>query len=118
METMNAEIIDREKFMRGLKLPDKEILLRYQLYHNYFRPHGALKVGITTSDHKRKEDHNTAWIDASQGIGELNTNDVNYAYKYLMMPENIMHIHQTVINMTRKSSGYAICHHPTLTDNN
>jgi hypothetical protein len=75
-------------------------------------------AGITTSDHKRKEDHNSAWIDASQGIGELEINDVNYAYKYLMMPENVMHIHQAVINMTRKSSGYAICYHPTLTDNN
>jgi predicted transcriptional regulator len=73
---------------------------------------------ITTSDHERKGDHNRAWIDASQGYGELETNDINYAYKYLIMPENIMQIHQTVINMTRKSSGYALCSHPTLTDNN
>lgn len=72
---------------------------------------------ITTNDHEGKEG-NTAWIDASQGTGELETNDINYAYYYLMMPENIMHINQTVINLTRKSSGYAICNHPTLTDNN
>ena len=55
---------------------------------------------ITTSDHEGKEDHNTAWIVASQGTGELETNDSNYTYKYLMMPENIMHIHQ--------ASGYTV----------
>ena len=40
---------------------------------------------ITTSEHEGK-----AWIDASQGYGELETNDINYAYKYLTMLENIM----------------------------
>ena len=55
---------------------------------------------IITRDHEGKEDHNTAWIVASQGTGELETNDINYTYKYLMMPENIMHIRQAVINMT------------------
>jgi hypothetical protein len=34
---------DREKVMRGLKLADTEILPGYQIYHNYFRPHEALK---------------------------------------------------------------------------
>lgn len=43
MERMNAEVRDREKMMRGLKIPNTEILLGYQIYHNYFRPHGALK---------------------------------------------------------------------------
>jgi putative transposase len=42
MERMNGEVRDREKTMRGLK-PDTPILAGYQIYHNYFRPHGALK---------------------------------------------------------------------------
>ena len=29
--------------MRGLKNADTEILTGYQIYHNYFRPHEALK---------------------------------------------------------------------------
>jgi putative transposase len=42
MERMNGEIRDREKTMRGLKTTDTAILTRYQLFHNYFRPHEAL----------------------------------------------------------------------------
>lgn len=34
---------DREKVMRGLKRTDKAVLTGYQIYHNYFRPHEALK---------------------------------------------------------------------------
>lgn len=34
---------DSEKVMRGLKIPDTKILPGYQIYHNYFRPHEALK---------------------------------------------------------------------------
>jgi hypothetical protein len=43
MERMNGEIQDREKVMRGLKIADTKILPGYQIYHNYFRPHEALK---------------------------------------------------------------------------
>lgn len=43
MERMNGEVRDREKVMRGLKRTDSPILKGYQLYHNYFRPHMALK---------------------------------------------------------------------------
>jgi hypothetical protein len=64
-------------------------------------------------------DKGKAWIDASKGKGELESNDVNYAYKYLIMPENIMDIHKAVTKMARKSNaGYAICYDPILTTNN
>jgi transposase-like protein len=43
MERMNGEIRDREKVMRGLERKDSPILAGYQLYHNYVRPHTALK---------------------------------------------------------------------------
>jgi hypothetical protein len=43
MERLNGEVRDREKVMRGLKKADTPILPGYQLYHNYFRPHMALK---------------------------------------------------------------------------
>lgn len=49
MERMNGEIRDREKTMRGLKLKDTAILIGYQLYHNYIRPHEALN-GRTPSE--------------------------------------------------------------------
>ncbi len=43
MERMNGEVRDREKVMRGLKRNNTPILTGYQLFHNYFRPHEALK---------------------------------------------------------------------------
>jgi transposase-like protein len=43
MERMNGEIRDREKVMRSLKTVDSPIFKGYQLYHNYFRPHMALR---------------------------------------------------------------------------
>lgn len=49
MERLNGEVRDREKVMRGLKIPDTKILPGYQIYHNYFRPHEALK-GKTPAD--------------------------------------------------------------------
>lgn len=43
MERMNGEVRDREKTMRRLKKTDTPVLPGYQSYHNYFRPHEALK---------------------------------------------------------------------------
>src|SRR5208283_641728 len=43
MERMNGEIRDREKTMRGLKINETPILQGYQLFHNFIRPHEALK---------------------------------------------------------------------------
>lgn len=49
MERMNGEIRDREKTMRGLKVPDTPILTGVQIYHNFIRGHQALK-GATPAD--------------------------------------------------------------------
>lgn len=37
------EIRDREKVMRGLKSTDTPIIAGFQIFHNYMRPHEALK---------------------------------------------------------------------------
>lgn len=58
------------------------------------------------------------WIDSSHGKGELETNDIDYAYKSLKMPENIMDIYESVNWLKRKSTGYARHYDPILTDNN
>lgn len=49
MERINGEIRDREKVMRGIKKVDTPILKGYQIYHNFVRPHEALK-GDTPAD--------------------------------------------------------------------
>jgi hypothetical protein len=59
-----------------------------------------------------------AWIDSSKGSGELETNDVNYAYQYLMMPEIVMEIQKAVNRIGRQSAGYERSFHPIMTDNN
>ncbi len=49
MERMNGELRQREKVMRTLERPDTAILTGMQIYHNYVRPHDALK-GRTPSE--------------------------------------------------------------------
>ena len=43
MERMNGEIRDRERVMRTLEKGDTPILSGMQIFHNYIRPHQALK---------------------------------------------------------------------------
>jgi transposase-like protein len=43
MERMNGEIRDRERCMRTLEKSDTPILAGMQIFHNYIRPHEALK---------------------------------------------------------------------------
>ncbi len=43
MERMNGEIRDRERVMRTLEKPDSPILKGMEIYHNFVRPHQALK---------------------------------------------------------------------------
>jgi hypothetical protein len=42
MERLNGEVRDREKVMRGLKIVNTSVLLGYQLYHNFLRPHEGI----------------------------------------------------------------------------
>ena len=43
MERLNGEIRDRERCMRTLEKSDTPILTGMQIFHNYIRPHQALK---------------------------------------------------------------------------
>ena len=43
MERMNGELRDRERCMRTLEKTDTPILKGMQIFHNYVRPHEALK---------------------------------------------------------------------------
>jgi transposase-like protein len=58
MERLNGEIRDREKVMRGLKKVDTKILVGYQIYHNYVRPHDGLE-GKTPAEACGIEIHGT-----------------------------------------------------------
>ncbi len=71
-----------------------------------------------TAEMTTKGGSSKSWIDASKGRGELETNDVNYTYKYLIMPENVSDIHDNILRLTKKSSGYRQHYDPYVTDNN
>ena len=59
-----------------------------------------------------------AWIDASHGLGELETNDPEYALKYLTMPENVFETHKNVSVIKEILFGHKIHYDPVLTHNN
>jgi hypothetical protein len=48
----------------------------------------------------------------------LETNDPEYVYKYLIMPENVMNMRSSLDSLVRKSSAFVSCYDPILTDNN
>jgi transposase-like protein len=77
MERMNGEIRDREKTMRGLKRTDSPILKGYQLFHNYVRPHDALKGDTPAERAGIKVEGENKWItiirNASKAVGDGQT---------------------------------------------
>ena len=58
-----------------------------------------------------------AWIDSSNGAGELETNDPDYAYLYLMMPKTVDEIAEA-LRRINKYIGYELFYHPLKTVNN
>jgi hypothetical protein len=90
------------------------------------RPHLAFESDVIalylatfeTACIKTKDDKGRAWIDASHGFGELETNDPDYAYKYLTMPENVFYIYNAIKKIGNNLSGYKRCYDPVITENN
>jgi hypothetical protein len=90
------------------------------------KPHLAFEADLIalylatfeTASIKTNNSKGRAWIDASHGIGELETNDPDYAYKYLTMPENVFDLSKDIRKMESKLLGYKRCYDPIITDNN
>jgi hypothetical protein len=60
-----------------------------------------------------------AWVDSSNGNGELETNDTDYAYDYLMMPKTIKEIVDVVMKaLMLIDAEHERHYHPSLTRNN
>jgi DNA-binding MarR family transcriptional regulator len=59
-----------------------------------------------------------AWVDSSNGTEELETNDGEYAYDYLMMPKTVMEIANMTVAVIKQVTGYERCYHPSFTFNN
>ena len=96
--------------------------------HPIKRPHLAFEYDLIASslaasftsqiNTRRGNDDYTAWIDSSNGAGELETNDYEYAYDYLMIPKTIKEISDTITTVRKQTAGYERYSHPFLTMNN
>jgi hypothetical protein len=59
-----------------------------------------------------------AWIDSSNGAGELEANDDEYGYDYLMMPRTVREIANMTEAIIKQTKGYELWYHPVFTINN
>jgi predicted transcriptional regulator len=66
----------------------------------------------------RQDSNEKAWIDSSNGTGELETDDPDYAFLYLMMPRTIEEIANMAATTSKWIIGYEKCYLPSLTINN
>jgi hypothetical protein len=94
------------------------------------KPHIAFENDLTacylaashTAEIKTKQgegqEESRAWIDSSNGTGELETNDNEYAYDYLMMPKTVGDIANMTEAIIKQTKGYELCKHPLFTINN
>jgi hypothetical protein len=71
----------------------------------------SISIGGQDSDKK-------AWIDSSNGTGELETDDPDYAFQYLMMPRTVEEIANMTAATAKQIIGYEKCYLPSLTINN
>jgi len=77
MERMNGEIRDREKVTRNFKKSDTPILTGYQIYHNYIRPHMALKEKTPAEVAGIKIEGKHKWLTLIQNVSHKSSNGGN-----------------------------------------
>jgi hypothetical protein len=91
------------------------------------RPHIAFEEDLialfTAASHTaeiKMDEKGKAWIDSSGGQGELETNDLDYAYLYLMLPKTIDKIANGIDLILEHSNiaRYERSYRPSLTLNN
>jgi hypothetical protein len=61
---------------------------------------------IKTKQGEGERDESRAWIDSSNGAGELETNNDEYAYDYLMMPKTVREIANMTVVIIKHTTGY------------
>ena len=72
METLNGEIMQRKKVMRGLKIKHTPILIGYQLFHNAIRPHEGLNGQTPIEACRIKVEGENKWITLIQNASLQN----------------------------------------------
>lgn len=62
MERFNEEFRAREKVTRNLKTKDSPMISGYQIFHNFIRPHSALKGKTPAEACGIKVNGNNKWL--------------------------------------------------------
>jgi transposase-like protein len=70
MERMNGELRDRERVMRTLEKPDTPILTGMQIFHNFVRPHEALKGRTPAEAAGIKVEGENKWLTLIQNASQ------------------------------------------------
>ena len=78
----------------------------------------ALFTAASHTAELKTDETSRAWVDSSNGAGEFETDNIDYAYQYLMMPRTIEEIANMTLTTSRQIIGYERCYHPGLTVNN
>ena len=71
MERFNGEVRDREKIVRGVKKADSPLLIGYQIYHNYVRPHMALDGKTPAQVAGIEVEGNDKWLTLIQNASQV-----------------------------------------------
>ena len=69
---MNGELRQREKVMRTIEKPDTAILSGMQIYHNFVRPHEALKGQTPSEAAGIKVEGSDKWMTLIQNASKNN----------------------------------------------
>ncbi|MGI0081548.1 MAG: IS6 family transposase, partial [Nitrososphaerales archaeon] len=77
-ERLNGEFRDREKVIRGVKKADSPIFQGTRIYHNFIKPHMALKDEMTPAEAAGiKVQGENRWITLIQNASQLTTVNTN-----------------------------------------
>jgi hypothetical protein len=78
----------------------------------------AFSIAVSHTAEVKADETSRAWIDSSNGQGEFETDDPDYAYQYLIMPRTVQEIANLVSATSTQIMGYERYYHPSLTINN
>jgi DNA-binding MarR family transcriptional regulator len=101
----------------GSPIKRPHIAFEYDMIASFLAISQTAEINTGEEAEGAKEDLE-AWIDSSNGTGEIETNDPDYVYNYLHMPIDVVNIRETFTSLYSMVLGYSRCWHPLQTNNN
>jgi hypothetical protein len=102
----------------GYPVKKPHIAFERDLIACYLATSCTAEIKTKQGEGEREGDESRAWIDSSNGAGELETNDDEYGYDYLIMPKTVREIANMTMTIIKQTTGHERCYHPLFTVNN